>query len=92
MSVTRKENADLKARIADLEAERAAKLTVGAACGQTVEINVIDQQQEQPQVTQQAHQPVASLLGGAMHESQADLPPLAPLELPHFDFNVNKEQ
>merc|ERR1719341_588747 len=88
----RKENADLKARIADLEAERAAKLTIGAAGGQSVEIHVISQQQQQPQVTQHAQQPVASLLGGAMQESQADLPPLAPLELPHFDFNVNKEQ
>ena len=65
----RKENADLKAQIADLEAERVAR-------GQPVAL---------------AAQPVSVMLEGALQDSQT-LPPLAPLELPHFDFSVNTEQ
>jgi len=62
----KKENNDLKARIADLEAEKAAWKT------------------------QQAN-PVAVMLDGALADS-GQLPPLAPLELPNFDFSVHDKQ
>jgi len=62
----KKENNDLKARIADLEAEKAAWKI-------------------------QKENPVAVILDGALADS-GQLPPLAPLEMPNFDFSVHEKQ
>ena len=59
----RKENADLKARISDLEAEKSKKIA--------------------------APPPVSVIREGVLHDS-GHLPPLAPLELPQFDFSVHQ--
>jgi len=61
----RKENAELKSRVADLEAEKCAR---------------------------NAAPPVSIMFEDALQDSAGDLPPLAPLEVPHFDFSVNETQ
>lgn len=63
----KKENNDLKAKIADLEAERLAAW-------------------KNPGLT-----PVSVMLDGALNDS-GQLPPLAPLELPNYDFSVHEKQ
>jgi hypothetical protein len=57
----RKENAELRARVAELEAGGASK--AGPAM---MKIN----------------------LQSSLQDSEGMLPPLAPLELPHFDFGI----
>lgn len=62
----KKENNDLKARIAELEAERTAWKAAPIT-------------------------PVSVLLDGALNDS-GQLPPLAPLEMPHYDFSIHEKQ